>query len=91
MALKDILIEKGTGFREQLTEIAQGFPRVKKALNIRESADDGNDSQDEVGSALDDDEAFEKVEKTILASYQQFLKHKHGEPGTTDTRVPSSL
>lgn len=55
MALKDILIEQGTGIREQLIEIAQGFPRVKKALNITESREDANDSQDEVGSALDDD------------------------------------
>ena len=34
LVLKDLLVEKGTDYRDQLSEMAKGFPKVKKALNI---------------------------------------------------------
>ena len=44
MQLKDILIEPGMDYREQLAEIVHGFPKVKKALNLNESVSEWYDS-----------------------------------------------
>ena len=86
LVLKDILIEPGTCYREQLSEIVHGFPRVKQALNLRESVSEWNDSEGMNGSILDDDdEAFDLTDKTILNSYQNFLVVKHGSPKETKT------
>jgi hypothetical protein len=54
--LKDILIEPGTCYREQFAEILQGFPKVKKALNLNESVSMWHDSQGMSGSILENDE-----------------------------------
>ena len=57
MELKDLLIEPGTDFREQLNEMVKGFPKVQKALNIGDDFSDWYDSQGETGSILDNDDA----------------------------------
>ena len=44
MQLKDILMEPGTDYREQLQEMASGFPKVKKALKLQESVSEWYDS-----------------------------------------------
>ena len=81
MQLKNMLMEPGTDYRDQLSEIVAGFPKVKKALNLNESVSEWHDSQGQTGSVLDqDEEAFATTEKAILNSYQAFLNNKHGEP-----------
>jgi len=37
MQLKDILMAPGTDFREQIQEMANGFPKVKRAMKMQES------------------------------------------------------
>ena len=44
MQLKDILMEPGTDYSEQLHEMASGFPKVKKALKLQESVSEWYDS-----------------------------------------------
>lgn len=44
LVLKDILVAPGTDFREQLHEMVNGFPKVKRAMNLVESVSDWNDS-----------------------------------------------
>ena len=81
LVLKDILVAPGTDFREQLHEMVNGFPKVKRAMNLEESVSDWNDSEGNTGSILDNDEAaFAKTEKTILNSFQAYARKKHGEP-----------
>lgn len=81
LVLKDILVAPGTDFREQLHEMVNGFPKVKRAMNLEESVSDWNDSEGNTGSILDHDEAaFAKTEKTILNSFQAYARKKHGEP-----------
>ena len=84
--LKDILIEPGTCYREQFAEILQGFPKVKKALNLNESVSMWHDSQGMSGSILENDEqAFDQTEKTILKSYNNFLLHQEISPKEAKT------
>ena len=78
LVLKDLLVEAGTDYREQLDEMVKGFPKVKKALNLEDSVSEWRDSQDSTCSAIDkDDDAFSKVEQTILSSYQAFTHQKY--------------
>ena len=44
MQLKDILMEPDTDYREQLEEMCNGFPKVKKALKLQESVSEWHDS-----------------------------------------------
>ena len=56
MQLKDILMEPDADYREQLQEMASGFPKVKKALKLDESVSEWHDSQGLNGSIIDNDE-----------------------------------
>ena len=55
MQLKDILLEPGIDYREQLDEIVKGFPKVKKVLNLNESISDWHDSQGNTASIMEND------------------------------------
>lgn len=87
LVLKDLLVEAGTDYREQLDEMVKGFPKVKKALNLEDSVSEWRDSQDSTCSAIDkDDDAFSKVEQTILSSYQAFTHQKYKDQPEKDKR-----
>ena len=45
MQLKNMLMEPGTNYRQQLSEIVAGFPKVKKAYNLKFSVSEWLESQ----------------------------------------------
>ena len=59
IVLKNMLIEPGTDYRDQLSEMVKGFPKVKRVLNMNDSVSEWRDSQGNEASLLDhDEEAF---------------------------------
>ena len=49
LVLKDLLVEAGTDFREQLDEMVKGFPKVRRVLNIDDDSDkEPEESKDNV-------------------------------------------
>ena len=49
LVLKDLLVEAGTDFREQLDEMVKGFPKVRRVLNIDDESDkEPEESKDNV-------------------------------------------
>ena len=87
MQLKDVLLEPGIDYREQLDEIVKGFPKVKKVLNLNESISEWHDSQGNTASIMEnDDQAYSATDKVIIESYQTFLNKKFGVPKYKENR-----